>query len=134
MDSGAARSVCPKRFGEQFGLTASAASINGEGFRTATNKRVPNEGSRVVKGKTVSGQPASMHYSVANIAVPLDSVSQICDGGSTAIFEKTGGYILSPTGVKTSFDRSGDTYVRRVWVKREPATKSFFSRPKPTAS
>ena len=30
MDSGAARSVCPKRFAEQFGLTPSAASLKGK--------------------------------------------------------------------------------------------------------
>ena len=44
LDSGAARSVCPKKFGAQFGLVDTPGSRNGEAFRTATGKRVRNEG------------------------------------------------------------------------------------------
>ena len=52
MDSGSARSVCPRTFGPQFPVVATGKSQRGEGFQTATGKRVPNLGGRRVTGQT----------------------------------------------------------------------------------
>ena len=54
----------------------------------------------------------AMNYSVSDVAVALDSVSQICDSGAKVIFHKTGGYIQNPTGTRIKFPRIGDTYAR----------------------
>ena len=58
-----------------------------------------------------------MRYAVADIAVPLESVAQICDSGATVTFDKRGGRIDGPNGV-ILFAREGDTYVRKTWIKR----------------
>ena len=142
VDSGSARSVCPRTFGSQFPVTTTGKSQRGEGFQTATGKRVPNLGGRKITGKTSTGESISMGYAVADVAVALDSVSQICDSGATVVFRKDGGYIERPDGQRTTFRRDHDTYVRDVWVPRtapttgatEPtaltsAPTQFFTRP-----
>ena len=98
LDSGASRSVCPKSFGEHFGVSVSPQSSRGEGFRTATGKRVTNLGSRRVTGVDSSGQEISMNYAVADISVALDSISQICDAGAEVNFRSNGGTINMPGG------------------------------------
>ena len=102
VDSGAARSVCPTGFGEQFGLVPAPGSRNGEGFKTATGKRVTNKGGRTIAGHTDFGKDVSMNYAVADINVALDSVSQICDTGAHVIFRKTGGKLLLQAGTELS--------------------------------
>ena len=83
VDSGAARSVCPKQFGQQFPTVATDASRRKDGFQTATGKKVYNQGARAVRGETAGGKTISMNYAVADVAVALDSVSQICDSGAS---------------------------------------------------
>ena len=125
VDSGAARSVCPPTFGSTFPITDNQRDDTG--FQTADGTKVRNLGSRVVSGLTNSGQRFNMKYAVADIAVALDSVSQICDGGGTVTFTRTGGWIERPGGSRTHFVRDGDTYLREVWI---PASDSKgFTRP-----
>ena len=135
LDSGASRSVCPREFGPQFPCKDLGAGT-GTGFRTATNKRVPVIGTREVRGWHDNGQQVAMKYSVADVTVALDSVSQICDTGATVIFEKTGGRIITPGGTTIPFERIRDTYCRRTWVTDENQgdAKSAFGRPGPKAS
>ena len=57
-----------------------------------------------------------MNYSVSDVSVALDSVSQICDSGATVTFHKTGGYIERPSGARLEFRTIGDTYARFVSV------------------
>ena len=125
IDSGAARSVCPIKHGEQFGLHSTAQSRSGAGFRTATNKRVPNLGSRQVVGINDANQKIGMMYAVANVNVALDSVSQICDSAEGVWFGKTGGYILEADGKKVPFRRDGDTYIREVRVPKAVQSTPF---------
>ena len=88
VDSGAARSVCPLDFCPEFKMTTSDKSRQGQHFRTASGTLVPNEGERVVSGYSDSGAALAMRYAVADIAAPLDSVSQICDAGGIVLFTK----------------------------------------------
>ena len=81
----------------------------------------------MVHGTTRSGSDISMEYAVADIAVALYSVSQICDAGATVVFTDKGGYIEQRDGKKEEFDRVGDTYMRTVLVERAPT----FRRPGP---
>ena len=92
----------------------------GDNFQTATGKQVANIGSRRVQGRTEHGSTISMNYAVADIAVPLDSVSQICDAGATVTFTKSGGWIDLPNTERLEFHRKDNTYVRRVWVALKP--------------
>ena len=120
MDSGAARSVCPKTHGDQFGLAPSAESRRGDGFQTATGKNIPNQGSRSITGVTAAGDNFTMKYAVADVTIALDSISQICDSGATVHFHKTGGWIEQPDGSRTTFERDHDTYIRTFWVEKSP--------------
>ena len=72
-----------------------------------------------------------MSYAVANITGALDSVSQICDTGAKVIFTKDGGTIVRPSGDRSSFERAGDTFMRKVWV---PRSLTPFARPSPQTS
>ena len=127
LDSGAARSVCPRQHCEQFGLQP-PEETDQLGFQTATGKNVTNIGTRTVKGTTKSGSGVSMKYAVADIQVPLDSVSQMCDAGATVTFTATGGWVTLPTGERLEFSRKGGTYIRETWVERHPASGSFTRR------
>ena len=120
LDSGAARSVCPRTHCEQFPIYKTGSPAEQEGFQTATGKRVPNEGSRTVVGKSSDGAGVSMKYAVANIQVPLDSVSQMCDAGAVVTFTSSGGWIDLPSSERLTFKRRGDTYYRETWVQRTP--------------
>ena len=91
VDSGAARSVCPLVFCQHFPVTPSPESKKGQNFRTAGGEEVRNEGDRRILGVTQSGRGISMKYAVADVTVPLDSVSQLCDAGNTVVFTATGG-------------------------------------------
>ena len=77
VDSGAARSVCSRKFGEHFGIVPTAGSHRGDGFLTATGKKVVCLGGRRVAGENEQGKTISMNYAVTDINVALDSVSQI---------------------------------------------------------
>ena len=134
VDSGAARSVCPLHFCDEFGTTKPTPGRD-EHFKTATGARIPNEGHRVITSRADDGQVLTTSYSVADIAQPLDSVSQMCDSGATVVFEKTGGWVLSDTGnVLCTITRRNDTYVRRAWVPRvqsAPTSVSATNLPPP---
>ena len=131
MDSGAARSVCPRKFGEKFGLAATAESRRGDTFLTATGKPVANLGGRTVAGVTASGKNISMRYAVADVAVALDSVSQICDSGASVHFDKFGGWIEDAAGMITPFERRGDTYVRSTWMHGLTGKTENWTEPSP---
>ena len=130
VDSGAARSVCPLTFCDETPVVPSDGSRAGEQFRTASGTRLLNRGDRIIKGAGQNGELLAMRYAVADVAMALDSVSQICDTGAQVLFTKWGGYILGPAG-RVDFTRVGDTYVRSTWVKRP---KKKASTPKTTTT
>ena len=118
MDSGAARSVCPVHLCKENGTLPVGSGP--EYFRTATGDRIPNHGQRQIRGYTDSGQVMSLRYNVADVSTPLDAVSSICDKGNIVIFTALGGFICGKHG-RMTFERKGDTYVRKTWVKRPGA-------------
>ena len=88
-----------------------------------------------MEGQDEHGTTLSMKYAVADITVALDSVSQICDSGAKVVFEKHGGYVLTPAGTQIPFGRKDDTYFRTVWVVDENLAKtSDFPGQRPTSS
>ena len=72
----------------------------------------------MIIGHDEAGHTIGMNYAVAIITGALDSVSQICDTGATVIFTRTGGTIVRANGDKSTFERTGDTYTRRVRVPK----------------
>ena len=74
----------------------------------------------------------TMNYSVADVTVALDSISQMCDGGAEVIFKKDGGVIRTAAGHEAPFRRVNDTYVRDIWVDKPAAVESAsFSGQRP---
>ena len=63
-----------------------------------------------------------MRYIVAGVTSPLESVSQICDAGNIVVFTKHGGYINGPKQ-RIAFERQGDNYVRKTWVRSDRVKK-----------
>ena len=77
----------------------------------------------MIIGLNEVNRPVAMSYAVADISLPLDSVSQICDSGASVLFTKTGGQITGADGaVLGVMRRTGDTYTRRIWVPRNERT------------
>ena len=72
---------------------------------SASGNRLPNLGEKVMNVMTEDGIPAKATYQVANVTRALCAVSRVCDQGNTVIFEKDGGYILDPSGIRTAFRR-----------------------------
>ena len=97
------------------------ASENQQHFRTADGTEIRNEGDRRVLGYTDTGRGIDMRYAVADVTVPLDSVSQLCDAGNTVVFTAKG-WIIGQAGDKIDFVRHRDTYLRRTWVRRPKAS------------
>ena len=83
----------------------------------------------MIKGADQNGELLAMRYAVADVAMPLDSVSQICDTWAHILFTRWGGLILGPAG-RVDFKRVGDTYVRITWVRR-PKKKIPTPKSKP---
>ena len=120
--------MCPRAHGKQFGCRPSEASRRNDGFRTATGRRVANQGARTITGVSADGHGTAMTYAVADVMVALDSVSQICDRDATVVFHKRGGHIIDASGEKHRFERHGDTYIREVWVDQEPSFPGLKTR------
>ena len=91
LDSGAARSICPRAHGKQFKVQPTDASRRRDGFLTATGRRVINRGCRTIPGTSNEGRHISMAYAVADVSVAFDSVSQICDKGPRSYSDKMEG-------------------------------------------
>ena len=128
VDSGAARIVCPIEYCDHEPVTASRASAEGEHFKTASGVRLPNQGDRLVHGMDDVGRALTLKYAVADVTDALDSVSQICDAGNTVVFTSQGGYVVGPAG-KIEFQRDGDTYIRKMWVKRPRRARKGTAAP-----
>ena len=92
-----------------------------------------NEGSRRVLGHRDEGKPVDCLYAVADVTVPLDSVSQICDAGNTVVFTAKGGWIIGKAG-RVDFFRDKDTYQRRTWIRRKSPLKPSKSPGKTTTT
>ena len=122
MDSGAARSVCPRSHCAGFDTVPSNSSRQNEHFKTASGARIANEGDRNILGQSTQGELLSMRYAVADVTQPLDSVAQMCDAGAVVVFTAHGGYINGPRG-RIAFERRDDTYVRKTWVRADRLKK-----------
>ena len=53
-----------------------------------------------------------MKYNIADVSRPLNSISEICDGGNQVVFGRGGGIIYNlETGRETYFNREGGIYI-----------------------
>jgi hypothetical protein len=135
MDSGASESVAPPSMCPHVKITPSAGSLIGQKYVSASDDILPNLGEQTLDVVLPTGHDGHVTYQMADVARPLNSVSQICDGGGDAgqivIFGRHGGTIVNlESGSQTPFQREQDgVYSMNFWVKPEQAPTSVFPRP-----
>ena len=84
----------------------------------------------------MDGWETNARYQSADVPKPLNSISEICDGGGPegqfVLFSERGGLILNlESGRRMAFDRQGGIYTMGMWVKPPSTTgpASGFTRP-----
>ena len=118
VDSGASESVAPPEMCPAYPIKESPGSRAGIGYRSAGKGRIANEGEQILNVLMEDGTPANVKYQIAQIRRPLNSVSEICDGGNQVIFGRGGGLIYNiQSGRQTFFRREGGIYTMEFWVK-----------------
>ena len=136
MDSGATESVAPPDLCPHYAVTPSPMSIAGGNYVSASDDLIPNLGEQVLDVETLDGREGQVKYQIADVARPLNSVSEICDAGGVngqhVIFGRWGGAIINlDTGRQVPFPREDGIYNLEFWVKPrggDPAA-SVFPRP-----
>ena len=124
MDSGASKSVAQPNMCPQYKLQESVGSKSGRGFKCAGKTSIPSLGQKHLPIVNRDWAEGTARYQVADISRPLNSVSEICDGGgrhgSQVVFGRTGGIIYNlDTGKETYFDREEGIYILEFWVPPE---------------
>ena len=108
----------------------------GGNYVSASDDLIPNLGEQVLDVETLDGREGQVKYQIADVARPLNSVSEICDAGGVngqhVIFGRWGGAIINlDTGRQVPFPREDGIYNLEFWVKPrggDPAA-SVFPRP-----
>jgi hypothetical protein len=101
---------------------------------SASGDVIPNLGEQLLDAETDDGMSTKIRYQSADVSRPLNSVSEICDGGGNdgqlVLFSKYGGQILTlETGHRTPFEREEGIYTLGMWVRPNTAATSVFPRP-----
>ena len=96
-------SMCP-----HYPVQESPGSKVGQCYLSASDDTIPNLGEQVLDVVTHGGSESTAKYQMAEVTRPLNSVSEICDGGGEygqyVIFGKYGGAIMNlETGMATHF-------------------------------
>ena len=127
MDSGASESVAPPDMCPSYPINESEGSRMGMNYRTASNNTIPNLGEQCLNILLEDGRESKVKYNIADVSRPLNSISEICDGGNQVIFGKGGGIIYNiESGNETYFKREGGIYVMDFYVS--PKGSPSFQR------
>ena len=92
VDSGAAESVAPETWHQEFPLLQTDRA-HPAGFASATGQSMPHRGERQVHLLTGNGSPSAMRFQVTNVRKPLAAVSRIIQAGHRAVFDADGNYL-----------------------------------------
>ena len=125
MDSGATESVAPLSMCPNYRTYESKGSRAGQKYATASGDLLENLGEQFLDIETEDGNEGEARYQKADVAKPLNSVSEICDAGGPrgqqVIFGRNGGAVVNlDTGRITAFAREDGIYTFEFWVKPAP--------------
>ena len=85
-------------------------AANGSDIKIYGEKRIP--------ALTQSGRKTEMKYTIADVSMPLLSVSAICDQGKRVVFDNKGSYIQDKaTGAWETINRVGNSYDFVTWIQ-----------------
>ena len=129
IDSGAADHVIPLGWIAWIIVTASAGSLRGLHYISASGNRLPNKGEQRVRFLTKEGTWATLLFQVAGINKPLVSVSRLIDEGWRVVFDVDGSYVLhKKTTRKITMNRTRGVFTVEAYVEPEDK-KPVFTRP-----
>jgi len=133
MDSGASESVAPPEMCPHYEITPSPGSIAGQEYVSASDDTIPNLGEQTLDVVTVTGKNREVKYQIADVARPLNAVSEICDAGGPrgqhVVFGKYGGAVINlETGEQTPFAREDGIYCMEFWVRPKSSSAGGFPR------
>ena len=129
MDSGASECVAPPDMCPDYEIVPSVGSEMGQKYVSASDDEIPNLGEKHLDIVTMQGKETKGLYQIADVARPLNAVSEICDAGGDlgqhVVFGKNGGAIINlNTGAQTPFGRKDGIYVMEFWVKPKGMSRS----------
>ena len=77
-------------------------------------------GCNIVTDEARQGNALKMTYQIVDVALPLNSVSRICDCGCEVVFRADGGEVVNVRyGKRVPFERRGGVYIMTVWAQEE---------------
>ena len=113
VDSAAEESVCPKSWGQHFGLNPVEPGKHMT-FINASGGPIAHHGSRKVIVNSVTGQQLSMNFQVTDVQKPLLAVSRLIEQGNVVQFGKLPGHSFIQniaTGDKLMLERRCNSWV-----------------------
>jgi len=133
MDSGASESVAPPEMCPHYDIVPSPGSVAGQMYVSASDDTIPNLGEQNLEVVTMLGDEAEVKYQIADVARPLNAVSEICDAGGEqgqhVVFGRHGGAVINlTTGKQTPFTREDGIYLMELWVKPKEVQGAGFTR------
>ena len=120
VDSGAVRSVAPKRLAPGIPISETEESKTGVTFHAASGSAIEIYGEKTIPAVTESGYNTQLKYTIADVSRPLMAVVDICDRGKRVAFDNAGSYIEDKkTGHREAINRVGNAYDFVTWVREE---------------
>ena len=119
IDSGAVESCVPPGVGKCVKVRANQSSKTKTGmlYRAANDSPIKVHGEMHFKGVNDSGNRLNMIMQVADVKVPLGSVSRIVNAGNAVTFDERGGIIVNRrTGRVTKLRENKGSYEFDMWV------------------
>ena len=132
IDSGAAETVMPSHWIENYKMNESAGSKEGVFYLTASGEPIYNEGEKTLMLMNEYGQARKMTFQCAKTTKALGSVSKICANGNRVVFDDEGSYIENKvTGEKLWLEQSEGVYHLNMQVAPVGYNETPFVRPVP---
>ena len=136
IDSGAAETVLPIGWAENYAMTESPGSKIGEFYQTADGTPIYNEGQKTLKLVNNLGQARTMTFQCAQVSKALGSVSKICSNNNRVVFDDDGSYIENKdTGERLWLEQRNGVYVLDMMIAPQSWTGDWndspFVRPDP---
>ena len=131
IDSGAAESVMPEGWCDNYNTKVSEQQQAGVYYVTASGEELDNKGEKSVDMTLTDGRQFGHTFQVTDVSKPLGSVSRICESGQQVVFNPPGhpdgNYIRNlGTGLRSKLDLINGTYKLKAWVNparaRSPST------------
>ena len=132
LDSGSTVNIMPRKILPGVDEVPCTGKRAGRTMYAANGTPIASHGEKKIKAVASNGFELDCAYISADVKKILQSVAEACDEGAKGrwvIHTRTGGWIVDlATRQKLPFDREGNSYSYKVWV-RVPDTDGDASSP-----